>query len=457
MPGRITVVGLGPGDPALRTVATQAVLASARLIILRTQIHPGLDDLIADPRVITCDDLYETLPTFAAIYSAIADRVLGEAATGDVVYAVPGHPRFGEESVRILSERAAGEGFAVNIHPAISAVDVVAATLGIDPMAEQVQILDAVQLDAAQQREPFAGGLLGIMSTRPCLVCQVYSSAVASAVKLALSRVFPDDHPVVLVRAAATPAEESVLRCSLGELDHHPVDHLTSVWVPPLAALSAFRSPLTLQHIVALLRAPGGCPWDREQTHGTLRDTVLEEAFEVADAIDAGEPESLAEELGDLLLHVAMHAQIAEESGDFTFEDVCDHINRKLIRRHPHVFATVSATTPHEVIQTWEGVKAEERQARGESPEPAAQHPIDRLPRAMSALLRAQKLIRKSAEKQAVAGANSDEELGDQLFDAVEALVRADLNPELELEKALRRRFAPVTHDRQSHEEKAFA
>ena len=124
-----------------------------------------------------------------------------------------------------------------------------------------------------------------------------------------------------------------------------------------MASLEAVRSPESLIRTVARLRAPGGCPWDREQTPGSLRNAVLEEAYEVVDAIDAGDNGGLAEELGDLLLLVAMQAQIAEENGAFRVEDVFEGINRKLIRRHPHVFGSISATTPDAVIATWEGVK----------------------------------------------------------------------------------------------------
>ncbi len=174
---------------------------------------------------------------------------------------------------------------------------------------------------------------------------------------------------------------QTVEEIPLHALDRRDVDHLTSLWVPAMGPLEAVRSPETLTRIVARLRAPGGCPWDREQTPETLRNQVLEEAYEVVDAIDAGDDGGLAEELGDLLLLITMQAQIAEENGAFRIEDVFEGVNRKLIRRHPHVFGSVSATTPDAVIATWEGVKEIERAEKGESP--AKQNPIDRLPRAM--------------------------------------------------------------------------
>ena len=442
MPGRITVVGLGPGDPALRTLGAQRALDSARRIILRTRIHPGLDDLAGDRRVTDCDDLYETLPTFDAVYDGIAERVCRATEDGDVLFAVPGHPRFGERSVALLEDRAGARGIAVDVQVGISALDVVAGAVGQDPLADQVQLVDGLALASLTDDDPFCGGKLGLDPTRPALVTQVYSPAVATAVKLALGRLLPDDHPVAVVRAAGVPREEQVVHCRLHALDRQRVDHVTSVWVFPMPALGGVRSWFQLQRTVARLRAPGGCPWDREQTHATLRNAVLEEAFEVVDAIDAHDPENLAEELGDLLLSAAMHAQIAEEAGDFVFEDVVEAVNRKLIRRHPHVFGDHAAATADAVLRTWQAIKAEERRARGSQPAP--EHPLDRLPRAMPALHRTAAVLRATGEGQSDEATHAPEAIGDRLFDAVCEAVRAGLDAETLLAAATRRRVSGV-------------
>ena len=134
-------------------------------------------------------------------------------------------------------------------------------------------------------------------------------------------------------------------------LDRISVDHLTSVVVPPLDWQSNTRSPHELFRIVAKLRDENGCPWDREQTHASIRGAVIEEAFEVVDAIDTGDMTGLAEELGDLLIQVALHAQMANEAGDFDASDVFDAISSKLIRRHPHVFGDAVANDPDAVIK----------------------------------------------------------------------------------------------------------
>ena len=444
MAARISVVGLGPGNPGLRTVAAQDALDRASRIVLRTRIHPGVGDLTDDPRVIDCDDLYDGLTNFDEVYAAIADRVCNEAMAcegGDVVFAVPGHPRFGERAVRLLEERAATLGIAVEVQPGVSALDALAGPLGFDPFADEIQLLDAVKLAATVEREPFAGGLVAVDPTRPSLVSQVYAPSVAASVKLVLGRLYPDQHPVVVVRGAGVPGEECFVRCHLFELDRQPVDHLTSVWLPALPPLEAHRSPQTLQRIVAHLRAPGGCPWDRKQTHQSLPNAVIEEAYETVDAIDAHDPENLLEELGDLLLQVALHAQIAEENGDFTLEDVHEHVTRKLLRRHPHVFGDVDARTPDEVVTTWEAVKAAER-ANGRDGTTTSVDPLARLPRSMPVLRRATVLIGpRKGEASAEPSHQREAEIGEMLLEAVEVAVREGVDPERAIEGALRRHW----------------
>jgi MazG family protein len=141
-----------------------------------------------------------------------------------------------------------------------------------------------------------------------------------------------------------------------------------------------------LVDIMAKLRAPGGCPWDREQTHATLRPYVLEEAYEVLDAIDAGDPARLRDELGDLLLQVVFHAELAQETGAFGIGDVARAISEKLVRRHPHVFADVSVRGADDVVRNWSQIKAAERADRGDA------GVLGDVPRALPALVQAQKV-----------------------------------------------------------------
>jgi tetrapyrrole methylase family protein / MazG family protein len=422
----------------MRTLGVQRALDGAARIVLRTAVHPGLDDLVADPRVSTCDDLYEGAASFDEVYDRVVDRLLSQAETGDFVFAVPGHPFFGERSVARLRQRAPASGIPIVVLPATSALDVVSMAVGADLLADQVQLLDAVAFEHQVAGEPFTGGSLDVSPSRSCLVSQVYSASIASAVKLALGRVFPDHHPIKVVRAAGIAGQETTIACELHELDRQPMDHLTTVWVPALATLDATRSAATLHRITGILRSPTGCPWDRRQNHASLRAAVIEEAHEVVDAIDEGEPEQLAEELGDLLLQVALHAQIAEQAGEFVAEDVYDHVNRKLVRRHPHVFGNASASTPEEVVRTWDGIKLEERSGKTPEPVDVDPDPFDRLPRSMPVLTRVAAALAGLDQSDTA----PDGTAVDRLLTAVEDVVRAGLDPERELERAYRRRRA---------------
>jgi tetrapyrrole methylase family protein/MazG family protein len=433
----VTVAGLGPGDPGARTVAVERALRNARRIILRTAIHPGIEDLLVDERVSSCDDLYETLLSFEEIYQAVADRVLGAAADGDVVFAVPGHPSFGERAVRLIVEQAPDRGVRVEVLPAVSALGAIASVVGADLLSGEVQVIDAIELRAIVEAEPFAAGRLTLDPARPVLVGQVYDAEMAVATKLALGRLYPDQHEVAVVTAAGVVGIERLVRCPLAALDRQEVDHLTSVWVPALPPLAALRSEQTLRRIVAQLRAPGGCPWDQEQSHESLRAATIEETYEVIDAIDAGDPEALCEELGDLLSNVLMHAQFATEAGEFTIEDVVEGITSKLIRRHPHVFGDARAETAAEVLSHWHRIKAEERDRRGRA---APSTPLDRLPRSMPALQRAAAILR-GADRGSFAGEPPSDDVGASLLAAVERAVAAGLDPERELDRALRRRL----------------
>ncbi len=437
-------MGLGPGDPGARTIAAQRALDAAQRILLRTLVHPGIEDLRADPRVSACDDLYETSQTFDEVYSSIVERIIALGLSGPLVYAVPGHPSFGERTVDLLRQKAQEAGLDIELLPAVSALDEIAATTGIDPFASELQLLDAVLLSRLAERDPFAGGRLGIYPYRPCLISQVYAPEVASAVKLALTRVYPDDHPVEVLRSAGIPSREERQHCALFELDRQHVDHLTSVYVPPAAALEAHRSPATLAQIVARLRAPAGCPWDRAQTHASLRDSLIEEAYEAVDAIDAGDPGNLSEELGDLVLQAVLHAQIAEEAGEFAFEDVLEQVSTKLVRRHPHVFGDESASTPSDVVTTWNQVKAEERRARGETA--LIVDKTERLPRSMPALTRAARALRAERPVAAPGEPSSTDDFGEQLLNVVARTVAGGRDPESELDRALRCHLAKAGH-----------
>ncbi len=203
-----------------------------------------------------------------------------------------------------------------------------------------------------------------------------------------------------------------------------------------------------LLNVMARLRSPTGCPWDREQDHRTLRFHAVEEVYELMDAIEAGDDHEMAEELGDLLLQVVFHCQLAKERGAFDFEQVARHITEKLIRRHPHVFGDLKVKNVDQVWANWEKIKQAEKQGTRHA-RPSA---LDGIPRHLPALLRAEKLVKK-ARKAGLAGVNpprggqKKSEIGRALFDVVtyaqargwsaEELLRRELR---KVEQELRRR-----------------
>ncbi|CAN5865814.1 nucleoside triphosphate pyrophosphohydrolase [soil metagenome] len=432
-PSTITIIGLGYGDVSARSLGAQQALDDASRIVLRTAIHLGIDDLTNDPRVVACDDLYESADSFAGVYRGVIDRVLRFAETGDVVFALPGSPSYGERTVRELLAAAAGCGHQVKMIASPSGLDAVAQVMGLDLLSDQVQVIDAASIGECVLAEPFSGSAIGLDPRRTVVVGQVYARPIASDVKHWLTRIFPENHQVSIVSNARIPGQSTIVHTPLSELDHHDFDHLTTVVVAPLDSLEAQRSAATLHHIIAHLRAEDGCPWDRQQTHLTLKDKVIEEAHEVAEAIDNGDPDELAGELGDLLLLVALHAQIAEEAGTFTIEDIYGHVNSKLVRRHPHVFGDGVAETPEQVLTTWRGVKAQEKHG---SRHAGSEHRFDQLPRTMSVI---QRIRRSEPQFEELPDSQFSEKLGQGLLELVNSSLRAGIDPEAALEKAYRR------------------
>lgn len=380
----ITIVGLGPGDPALLTRRAWQVLSEADEIYLRTRRHPTVAGLPAHLCLHSFDALYESLDDFAAVYERIAEEILSLGRRpGGVVYAVPGHPMLGESSVQHILAGARAEGLAVHLIEGLSFIEPVLTLLGIDGLAG-LQLADATELAMAHHPP--------LDPDRPALIGQLYGQRLASEVKLTLMNAYPDDHPVTLVWAAgAVEAETTTL--PLYELDRTPrVDHLTTLYVPPLPSVGGLPA---LQETVARLRAPGGCPWDQEQSHRSLRPHLLEESYEVLAALDAGDDDKLCEELGDLLMQIAMHVQIAAEEGDFRFSDVIGRIDAKLRRRHPHVFAGLHVEGAADVLRNWEAIKADERAALNEHDEPGSR--LESVPTILPALARAQALGDRAA------------------------------------------------------------
>ncbi|MEN9934771.1 MAG: hypothetical protein RLZZ387_1350 [Chloroflexota bacterium] len=432
----ITVLGLGPGDAGLITRAAWDAIQSAGTLYLRTAIHPTVAALPAELELRPFDAIYESAAAFGEVYTHIAEELVARAESGEAVtFAVPGHPLVAEATTRHLLALARARGVPARIVAGLSFVEPTCELLGLDPLAHGLQLIDALDLiPSAEERglsaEPRAEGhdnsalstqhsalstqhvapswasLHGheyepalvpfpLTATRPALVCQVYSRPVASHVKLSLMERYPADHPVTLVRAAGVAGEERAWSVPLHELDHQEgIDHLTSLYVPALDPLADLRGPEGVGYVVARLLGPGGCHWDREQSPQSLRASMLEEAHEVLEALDADDEELLAEELGDLLLNILMQAEMGRQAGSFSIGDVYEQVAAKLIRRHPHVFGAVSVDGSAQVLQNWEQIKRGERAAKGQE----QRGTLDGIPPALPALATAQKITGRAAK-----------------------------------------------------------
>ena len=349
MTARVVIVGLGPGPRNTITQATLEAIERIDVQFVRTKRHPTADLM---PRATSFDSLYDTLPTFEDVYREITEAVVAAALQhGEVLYAVPGSPLILESSVAQLRADSRVE---VHVLPALSFLDLAWEALGIDPVNAGVRLIDGHRfaLEASGERGPL-------------LVAQVHADWVLSDVKLSHESANGSE-PVVLLHHLGLP-DQRVEHTTWQELDRVlPADHLTTLYIPQMAEPVAGELA-RLHQLARTLREQ--CPWDREQTHDSLIKHLIEETYEVVDAIEAldtNDPatdEALIEELGDLLYQVEFHATIAELQGRFSMADVARSIHDKLVRRHPHVFGDVVANSADDVVQTWDEVKRAEKKS----------------------------------------------------------------------------------------------
>jgi tetrapyrrole methylase family protein / MazG family protein len=423
---RVVVVGLGPAGPDLVTAATLHAIERVSHRFVRTLRHPSAEVV---PDAVSFDHLYEAGESLDEVYASIVDELAAAAAThGEVLYAVPGSPAVAEHTVELL---LLDDRLDVEVVPALSFLDLAWVRLGIDPVAVGVRVVDGHRfaVEAAGQRGPL-------------LVGQCDRVSVLSDIKLAVDD--PPELPVTVLSRLGLP-DESIAHVAWDDLDRlvEP-DHLTSLWVPELAAPVAAEVE-RFDELVARLRVE--CPWDREQTHRSLARHLLEEAHEVLEVLDAfpeaGEAlddqyDQLEEELGDLLFQICFHTRLASEAGRFTLADVARRIHDKLVGRHPHVFGAVDAETADEVVGNWEQIKKAEK---GRS------SAFEGIPRSLPALAYAAKVESKAERLGLVEqGQASDElgaeELGELLYATVRRARSAGVDPEEALRVATNRRRA---------------
>jgi tetrapyrrole methylase family protein / MazG family protein len=370
----IDVVGLGPGDERFVTDHTRHMFAAAAHRYVRTLRHPSAH-LVGE--CTSFDAVYDASDTFDDVYGEIVERLVAAARQhASLVYAVPGSPLVLERTVRQLRS---DPRVTVTVHPAMSFLDLAFAALGIDPVEAGVRLVDGHEFAVA------AAGYGG-----PMLVAHTHANWVLSDIKLAVDGASGDE-PVVILQRLGT-ADQQVIHTTWADLDRAvEADHLTSVFVPSLAA-PVGAELVRFHQLARTLRER--CPWDQKQTHDSLIQYLLEETYEVVDALrdlDSTDPDTddaLVEELGDLLYQIEFHAVIAEQEGRFTMADVAQQVHDKLVRRHPHVFGDTQVDNADDVEANWAAIKATEKQRSSV---------FDGVPRSQPSLTWALALQRKAA------------------------------------------------------------
>lgn len=405
MTAQITIVGLGPGSAGSINHETLQAIEQIKFRYVRTTRHPT-SHLVEG--AVSFDDEYERHESFNDVYDAIAKRLVAAAHQhGEILYAVPGSPLVLEQAVQHLLHDKTVE---VVLVPAMSFLDVAWSALKIDPVNQSVRMIDG---------HLFAELAAG--DSGPLLVAQCHAQWVLSNIKLAHESATGDE-PVVILHHLGL-ADQKIIHTTWQNLDREiEPDHLTTLYIPRLAEPVAAEMA-KLHQLSRTLREQ--CPWDREQTHESLVRYLIEETYEVVDAInqldveDPSTDDAFIEELGDLLYQVEFHATIAEQQGRFSIADVANSIHEKLVRRHPHVFGDASADSASQVVSTWDAIKQQER---GEVDSKSI---FDGVATAAPALMYASKLQKRAAE-QGFDWPNSDgayEKIAEEIAELREAVL----------------------------------
>ena len=376
----IKIIGLGPGAESALTLGAIKALEEGKNIYFRTEKHPTVDYLRNKVQNFkTYDHYYESSENFDEVYKNIANDIINKyEAESELVYAVPGHPLVAEKSVFNVIDLCDKKGIKYEIVPAVSFIDAMMDALKIDPI-EGLKVIDAFDINNQ------------ILDKRiGTIITQVYNNLIASEVKLRLLDYYNDDTEIYYVRAAGIVGEESIRKIPIYELDmQEDIDYLTSIYIP--RDLKNKKDFNDLVDIIDTLRGEDGCPWDMEQTHESIKNELLEEAYEVIDAINNDDIDSMIEELGDVLLHVVFHSSIGKDDGYFNIYDVISAICNKMVYRHPHVFGDKEVSSSEEVLKNWEEIKKTEKDFETITEE------MNAIAKALPSLIKAHKIQKKAA------------------------------------------------------------
>ena len=418
--------------PTALTLRGQSVIESAKALFVQTMQHPAADTVkTVRTDVQSMDDLFESCEDFDELNRKIAERLI---AAGDCVYVATGS--IFSSQLPIIRSMADKRDIEICVLPHISA-----GTLAFP------ERLAGTCVSAHDLPESLYPELTYVVE-------EIDSQIAAGDAKLALMEYYPDEWPVTLA-AINKDGQYERRKITLCELDRQSLyDATTILYVPASTFEKRSRHGFDdVMQVVRRLRAPGGCPWDREQTHESLKNALLEECYELIDAIDEGDDDHICEELGDVLLQFAMHAVIAEEQCVFTDRDAETELVEKLIYRHPHVFGSVKVNDAGEVLKNWDALKMKQRSQNTQT------EVLKSVPKGFPALLRSRKVQKKAADvgfdwpdareafskiieeteelKEAMdTNSNIQEEMGDLLFAVVNVARLLKMEPEFLLMEA---------------------
>ena len=439
---RLTIVTLGTGGEAFLTRGVERALREAETLVLRTARHPMAAWLAKEDIAFTAlDDLYESCEDFDEFNREAAQRLAALCEKGPVCYAVS-DAAF-DTTVAVLQQLLKERGTAAAILPGVSHASRCLAL--VDAPAAAVRLYSAADFERAPPSPAEA-----------LLLSEVHSRTCAGDCKLKLMSLLPEETEITFISGEEATGELSTRIIPLYELDRQKhYDHLTAIYVPGMPLLTRSRYNMDdLMQVVARLRAPDGCPWDREQTHESILQDLLEESYEYIQAVRDEDIDHMYDELGDVLLQVAMQAEIAKEHGEFELLDVTSAICGKMIERHPHVFGQVKADTSEQVLENWEALK---RKQRGITSHADAMAEVST---GLSPLLRASKVQKKAAKvgfdfanaqdalqkvyeeadevkENLENGHDPEEEIGDLFFSVVNVCRLCGKNPDIALFSAV--------------------
>lgn len=448
----LSVVSLGTGSAEYLTRGGEAALRSAKQVVLRTGRSPIAAFLTEQGLSFeTLDSLYEQCEDFDAFHQAAAVTLFSRLKEGDLCYVV-GDAAF-DGTVFALQKLKPRE-MELRIVPGVSLADCCLSL--VKRQGGHVRILSACELEDSR-----------LLPDEPLLLCELYSRECAGDCKLKLMELLPDELPVTLLTGREEDGSLQAKEIPLMELDRQPsYDHLSAVYIPEVPMEQRSRYDMDdLVHVMARLRSPEGCPWDREQTYESLLPYLLEESYEYIQAVREDDPDHMYDELGDVLLQVVFHAEIGRQHGDFDILDVTTAICHKMMERHSHIFGGASADTPEEVARNWEAIK---RRQRGIT---TARQAMQEVSKGLSPTMRAGKVQQKAARAgyafpetedalQAVRNAavkaeealskkrDPEKALGEMLFAAVNAVRQCGKNADIVLNEATDRFIEDFQEDK---------